>query len=139
MIKYQNYKHYKLPITMNPLNYGKLITKIDELNLFIIHLTKTNIALITQHDLFNEVKFYKEGDLRIEYRDHKIDDSTFIRSLDNRKFSFKNGKLTIIQSSSLIVLILMLFFIFPDNHLNIALSLPLFFKRDLSKSFYSNT
>jgi len=25
MINYQNYKHYKLPITINPLEYGKLI------------------------------------------------------------------------------------------------------------------
>ena len=27
MINYQNYKHYKLPITINPLEYGKLIKK----------------------------------------------------------------------------------------------------------------
>ncbi len=36
MIKYQNYRHYKLPITINPLDYGKLIIKIDELNLFVV-------------------------------------------------------------------------------------------------------
>jgi len=35
MIKFQNYKHYKLPITLNPLDYGKLIIKFDELKLFI--------------------------------------------------------------------------------------------------------
>jgi hypothetical protein len=35
---------------MNPLEYGKLIVKIDEFkeNLFIVQVNKTNIALITE-------------------------------------------------------------------------------------------
>jgi hypothetical protein len=28
-LQYQNYQHHKLPITINPLNYGKLIEQID--------------------------------------------------------------------------------------------------------------
>jgi len=28
MLKFQNYRHYKLPITMNPLEYGKFNIKI---------------------------------------------------------------------------------------------------------------
>ena len=35
-MKYQNYSHYKLPITINPLEYGKLIEQID--NKYIIQL-----------------------------------------------------------------------------------------------------
>ena len=88
---YQNYKHYKLPITMNPLNYGKLILKIDELNLFIIQINKTNVVLLKQYDLFNHIKLFREGNFMFEYKDHKIDDSTFTRSLQNKKFTYKNN------------------------------------------------
>jgi hypothetical protein len=87
MTKFQNYKHYKLPITLNPLEYGKLIIQIDKL--FVVQFNRTNVVLITQHEGFNQVKFYKEGDLIFNYKDHKINDSTFIRSLENKRFTFK--------------------------------------------------
>ena len=90
-MKYQNYKHYKLPITINPLDYGKLIFKND--NIFIMQITAKTIALITQFDLINEVKFFKEGDLVFIYRDHKTDENTFVRTLENKKFTFKNNEL----------------------------------------------
>jgi hypothetical protein len=100
MTKYQNYKHYKLPITINPLEYGKLIFKLD--NIFIIYVTSFTIAVITKFDEFNEVKFFRKGDLDFIYKDHIIDENTFVRSLDSRKFTFKNNQLintikTIIQ------------------------------------------
>src|SRR6267142_2031242 len=79
MLKFQNYRHYKLPITMNPLEYGKLI--YNNINIFIVQINTTNIALISQYDLFNEIKLFREGDFIFEYKDHKIDDNSFIRSL----------------------------------------------------------
>jgi hypothetical protein len=91
MTKFQNYRHYKLPITLNPLEYGKLI--YQNINIYIISFNRTNIALITQHDLFNHIKFFKEGNLIFEYNDHKIDNTTFVRTLENKKFTFKNYKL----------------------------------------------
>jgi hypothetical protein len=96
-MKFQNYKHYKLPITINPLDYGKLIFKND--NIFIIQITPKTIALITQFEDFNEVKFFKEGDLVFIYRDHKIDETTFVRSLENKKFTFNNNELVNTQIS----------------------------------------
>jgi len=93
-LQYQNYQHHKLPITMNPLNYGKLINQKD--NEYIIQVNRTNIAIITQFDEFNEVKFYKEGDLVYDYRDHKISADSFIRSLDNKKYTFKNNELVLL-------------------------------------------
>ena len=122
MIKFQNYKHYKLPITINPLEYGKLI--YQNINLYILCFNKTNIALITQNDLYNHIKFYREGNFIFEYKDHKIDDSTFVRSFANKNFTFKNGKIISIDYPELIVLIaiitLILFIISPENSLNIA-------------------
>jgi hypothetical protein len=93
-LSYQYYHHHKLPITMNPLNYGKLIKHVD--NEYIIQINKTNIAIINKYDELNHIKFYKEGDLIYEYKDHKIDDSTFIRSLGNKKFTFKNNELVLL-------------------------------------------
>jgi len=95
-IKYQNYKHYKLPISINPLEYGKLIFNID--NIFIINITPKTIALISQFDEFNEVKFFKEGDLVFIYKDHKINETSFIRSLENKKFTFNKNKLVLIDT-----------------------------------------
>jgi hypothetical protein len=100
-LKLQNYKHYKLPITINPLDYGKLIFKTE--NIYIIQINKTNIAIITQFDEFNEVKLFKEGDLMFEYKDHKIDDNSFIRSLDNKKYTFTNNKLTNININKALI------------------------------------
>ena len=97
MIKYQNYKHYKLPITINPLDYGKLILKIDNLNLFIIQLVKTNnIIILTQDGLTNQVKFYKEGDLIYEYKEYKLIHNYFVRTLQNTKFTFRDNKLVLL-------------------------------------------
>lgn len=41
----------------------------------------------------DQVKIYTNGDLIFEFKDHKIDENTFVRSIDNNKFTFKNNKL----------------------------------------------
>jgi hypothetical protein len=98
IIKFQNYKHYRLPITINPLEYGKLILKIDELKLFIVQVNRTNLALIYEQDEFNHIKFFNEGNLVFEFKDHKYDNNKFIRSLNNKKFTYKNYQLTSINN-----------------------------------------
>ena len=94
-LSYQYYYHHKLPITINPLEYGKLIEQNG--NKFTIQVNRTNIAIITQFDDFNEVKLFKEGDLVYEYKDHKIDESTFVRTIHNKKFTFKNNELVLLN------------------------------------------
>jgi hypothetical protein len=94
-MKYQNYKHYKLPITMNAIEYGKLIFQSG--NLFIVQINKTNIALIKQHEEINHVKLFHKGDFVFEYKDFKAGDNIFIRSLNNKKFKFEQNKLTFIS------------------------------------------
>jgi hypothetical protein len=90
-IKYQNHNHYKLPITMNPLNYGKLIIQIK--NLFIIQVNKTNIALITEYNELNHIKLFREGDFVLEYKDLKTSENLFVRTLNNNRYTFKDNKL----------------------------------------------
>jgi hypothetical protein len=66
-LNYQNYQQHKLPITMNPLEYGKLITKLD--NNYIIEMNNKNIAIITQLENENKVQIKKSDILIHEYED----------------------------------------------------------------------
>jgi hypothetical protein len=80
MTKYQNYKHYKLPITINPLEYGKLIVQLQDL--FIIQINKTNLVLLKENKEFNHIKLFREGDFIFEYKDHKQGENVFIRAIN---------------------------------------------------------
>jgi hypothetical protein len=112
MTKYQNYNHYKLPITMDPLNYGKLIINIDEL--FILQINKTNLAVVNQFKDLNKVKLYRAGDFMFEYTDFKISNNSFVRSLNNKKFTFIDLTLSSIEK---IINRLIIFNTYLNNHL----------------------
>jgi hypothetical protein len=140
---YQNYKHYKLPITMNPLDYGKLILKIDQLNLFILQLPKTNnILILTQKGLTNHIKLYKEGDFRFEYSDQKLSHNSFTRIINSTKFTFRDNKL--VQSIVLTLILILFFLIFiiilnSESSSNIAMAgLANKNYRNIWKSIYFN-
>jgi hypothetical protein len=91
MIKYQNYSHYKLPITTNPLEYGKLIEQIG--NKYIIQLNTTDVVIIYKINNFNLVKFFKNGELMFEYRDFLKSENIFIRTISDQRYTFEKGKL----------------------------------------------
>jgi hypothetical protein len=93
-LRYQNYLHHKFPITMNPLEYGKLIYKQE--NVYTVQVSDTNIAIITQQDNNNLIKLHRKGDLIFEFKDIKINDSTFVRHLENKKFTFINNELKLL-------------------------------------------
>jgi hypothetical protein len=88
---YQNYANYRLPITTNPLEYGKLIEQNN--NKFIIQLPTGNILVIKQNEKDNYIKLFRLGELVFEFRDHIIDDSSFYRLIKDTKFTYINGKL----------------------------------------------
>jgi hypothetical protein len=60
MTKFQIYSHYKLPITMDPLKFGKLLDQTN--NKFIIQLTTKNVAVINHYEKENFIKIYRNGD-----------------------------------------------------------------------------
>lgn len=90
-INYQNYLHYKLPITMNPLEFGNVIEVIN--NKYIVQLHTNNVAVIKPLNEDNFVRLYKKGELMFEFKDSKISEDTFTRTILDNKFTFKNGKL----------------------------------------------
>src|ERR1700761_2717388 len=89
MIKYQNYSHYKLPITVIPLEYGKLIEQIGQK--YIIQLNSTNVLVINERGNENFIKLFRKGEFIFEFKDLKIDDNTFIRTILDQKYTFKNS------------------------------------------------
>lgn len=93
-IQYQDYQHHKLPITTNPLEYGILIEQID--NKYWVQINKTNTVIINQVNDVNEVKFFRSGELKYNFSDKIINNSTFVRSLDNKQFTFVNNELVLV-------------------------------------------
>lgn len=76
---------------MDPLNYGKLMKKIG--NIFVMRVNQKNIAIITQKGDVNEVEFFTSGELKYKYTDKKENNSIIIRTLENKQFTFRDGKL----------------------------------------------
>lgn len=91
MNKYQNYSHYKLPITINPLEYGKLIEQVG--NKYIIQLNTANILILEELDNNNFLKLFRKGELMLTFKDSKISENTFTRTISDQKYTFKNNKL----------------------------------------------
>jgi DNA polymerase type B, organellar and viral len=93
-VNFQHYKNNKLVISYNPLDYGKLVSKIKIENFiqFILQTNENLIVKINQFDKYNEVSLISGGDILFTYKDEWISDSKFIRNLDNKKFYFENNK-----------------------------------------------
>ena len=94
--QFHNYQHHKLPITMNPLEYGKLITQIG--NEYIIQINKTNVVKIIQEGITNKVELFRSGILTYIWTDARIDDNTFSRILGRKEFIFKNNELFLFKT-----------------------------------------
>src|SRR6266852_3786420 len=114
MTKYQIYSHYKLPITKDPLKFGKLLDQTN--NKFIMQLTTKNVAVINHYEKENFVRIFKNGDLVLEFRDKFINETSLIKYLENCSiFKHKKAELFILFELFLIFLVFIIFFvIFPD-------------------------
>ena len=131
-LKYQNYLHYKLPITINPLDYGKLIEQIG--SKFIVQLNTNNILIINQLDNDNFIRLYRKGELMFEFKDSKINERTFIRTISDQKFTFENGKL-IGTEIWVVQELVQIYPIYADSKAILKDSNPFF----MQKRFYKNS
>lgn len=86
---YQNYKHYKLPVTMNPLEYGSNPVLANN-SLYVVPITPLTIAKITikNKGMENKIDIYKNGKLVISYTDKKIDQNNFERIIGLNKYIY---------------------------------------------------
>jgi len=87
--KFENYKHFKLPITMNPLEYGYVIHQHD--NHYKVEINNGTIATIivsTDDTQNNQVYIHRNKLLVFEYKDFYIDNNTFKRVIDKRTYIY---------------------------------------------------
>lgn len=72
-IKYQNYRHWKLPISMDPLKYGMIISIDKATNTYYAQVTPLTIAkLFVKSSTENHVEIFKNGRMVIKYTDKII-------------------------------------------------------------------
>lgn len=88
---------YNLPTTMDLSLWGETLTKTDKIS--IIKKINTNfLYIISTKGKLNEVKILKKGNKILEFTDlmtNTNNNSTFIRTLKNKKFYFDNSKLVL--------------------------------------------
>ena len=91
---FQNYKDYKLPISMNPLDFGRLILKNDLENgvVYILQNDKGQAITFSKFKKHNYVEFFKSGISLVKFKDVFISENNFVRTIKNNKFYFENNK-----------------------------------------------
>ena len=97
----QNYRHYKLPITMIPEEYGKILKFIESENLYIVKVTNDTTFFITRKDDKNFVEVYRKGDLVLTYEDSIFNENGVIERIigDNKYHYSPDGTLLFFQQN----------------------------------------
>jgi hypothetical protein len=92
-INFQNYKNYNLPISMNQVDYGRLImkNKIETGINYLIHNKNGETIILKKFEKSNEVEFFKSGISLVKFKDTLIKENKFMREIDNKYFYFENG------------------------------------------------
>jgi hypothetical protein len=92
----QKFKNFNLPISMNPMDFGRLINQYKIENGIVYILQNENEQTITfnKFENHNEIEFFKSGISLVKFKDIFINSSEnkFMRVIDNKSFYFKNGE-----------------------------------------------
>ena len=84
MAKFQIYSHYKLPISKDPLKYGKLMDQIN--NKYIVQLTTTNVAIIEQFEKENYPLFIDDAIIINKESDSLLISQFIMENLDKKGY-----------------------------------------------------
>jgi hypothetical protein len=76
---------------MNPTDYGTIIDKFN--NKFIIQLSTSNVLIVKENNNENFVKFFRKGELMFEFKDTRVSENTFIRTIQDQRYTFTDNKL----------------------------------------------
>jgi len=96
-----NYKHYKLAVSLDPLDFGEIINiiKTDNRTTYIVQNINGNLYTFTQiinknNLITNKVTLHKKGVLTLSWSDVQTDQDKFTRTIGNNVFVYNiNGKL----------------------------------------------
>jgi len=94
-VPFQNYKHYKLPITMDPLKYGILTYYDDSTNTSIVQITPLTQAHITRISppmgTENQVVIFRKGKPILGFQDREITrKGSFIRTIGKNQYQYND-------------------------------------------------
>jgi hypothetical protein len=91
---FQSYKNNNIPISYNPLDYGKLISefKFENYTQYVLQTKDNFIINFLKFEDYNEVEVISSGDIIIKFKDEFISENKFMRFLDNKKYYFENNK-----------------------------------------------
>lgn len=88
-----NFKDMKLPISTDPIDYGKIIETIilEDHKIYIIHDKLGRTILFKEFEKENIITYSKNQIEILKFKDNKFSESKFLRKLGNRKLFFENG------------------------------------------------
>src|ERR1700760_503040 len=91
---FQNYKHFKLPITLNPLEYGYVIFQSE--NHYIVEINTGTIATIhikeDKSEKYILVSIHRNKNLLFTYKDILIDNNKIKRIINKRTYIYSKGE-----------------------------------------------
>src|SRR5882757_3634212 len=87
-------QNIKVPISLNPLDYGKLSKSLNIENGqgFILQNHNGETIIFSKFNKLNEIEYLKNGNSLIKIKDQIISENKFIRIIDNKKYYFENGE-----------------------------------------------
>lgn len=95
--KIQTYSKYKLPIAFEPSKYENVV-KFSK-SLYMVPLNGSYFIKIKYFNTnLTESKLYFKDQVVLEYKDRKIDENSFVRTIGKNKYTFILGKLELVES-----------------------------------------
>jgi hypothetical protein len=93
-VRFQNYKNYNLPISTNPLDYGRIIIQnnLEKGINYILQNDKGQTINLNKFETHNEVEFFNLGISLVKFEDNILDDNKFLRIIGDKNFYFENNE-----------------------------------------------
>ena len=98
-------RRMKLPLTFNPLEYGRLVRKNSNEYWVKINTTCDAIIIRSNKGLSNKVTILSQGNIIMEYVDKYIDENTFERILNNNKYRIIDNEIALHESRKSVLFI----------------------------------
>jgi len=95
--KFQTYSKYKLPIAFEPSKYENVV-KFGK-SLYMVPLNGSYFIKIKYFNTnLTESKLYFKDQVVLEYKDRKIDENSFVRTIGKNKYTYLLSKLELVES-----------------------------------------
>jgi DNA polymerase elongation subunit (family B) len=90
-VPHQNFNHYKLPLTTDPLQFGSPIVLGESMS--FVQVSKTSVAVIRKDGNKNHVQMFSSGYLTLEFTDTIVNENTFVRKIGKNEMTVVDGEI----------------------------------------------